>query len=138
MFRFKPYYFILAFVLVIITISITGRIKLKNVPEAGNDEKLEELTSSLFKEVTQKNVVTGILVYSDNSDLCNKLEYRLYHLRNEIQTEFYKINIADHPEKYNISGTPSLLFYKNGYEIKRAMGMINESNLRLITKRLEK
>lgn len=138
MFRFKTYHFIIAIILLIITTNVVDKIKLGNMPEAGNNEKLEELTPSLFKEITQKNVVTGVLVYSDNSDLCHKFEYRLYHLKNETQTEFYKINIVDHPEKYNISGTPSLLFYKNGHEIKRAVGMVNESNLKLITKRLEK
>lgn len=137
MFRFKTLHFILALILIIIVTNIIGSVKLKGMPEAKENEKLIELDSSSFKNEILKARTTGFLVFNKNSDLCRKLEYRIYYLDKETNMEFYKIDVENYPFKEQISGTPSLLFYKGGREIKRAMGLIGESNLKLIIKRLE-
>jgi hypothetical protein len=118
--QIKSYHFAVTFIIMIVAVNIIGTMQLEHMPQAGEKESLEELNSSSFFQTIQEENVTGILVFDQGSELCRKLEYILHNIEKETSIKFHKINI-DNYSGHKISGTPSLLFYKNNMEIKRTM-----------------
>lgn len=107
------------------------------MPESRGSESLEELSDSIFREVIMKENLTCILVYENDFDLCRKMEYQLYKLSQENTNMcFYKMKIENYPDKHQISGVPNILFFRDREEVKRIMGVVSESNIRMIIKRL--
>lgn len=136
MIRIKTLYFLVAFILVVVLANFLGQIQLNNAPEPKESETLEELTSESFSNMP-KDTLIALLVYDKDFNFYKKMEYTVYHSSENENIKTCKIDINNFPDSLQISGTPTLLFYKNGKEQKRVMGIIPESNLRMIIKRLE-
>lgn len=106
------------------------------------------------KETNKKSTITEadneaatgtnfVLFYADNSKPSNIMEQNMHNSAQSLgglsSIKFNKINLTKHPElleKHQISGVPSILIFKDGEEIKRITGVVSESNLRFIYRKI--
>lgn len=138
-FHLKPWHFLL--VIFIFTI-LTGIITVKKI----NSAPLSEQKNSILTEVDEisfdKNGVTFLFFYRNDSELCQKMRYNIEQLDVEKLNgiHFYAMNIEEHTEyyyKYNISGIPNLLIFDGDNQIKRVMGIVSTDNLEKIVERIK-
>lgn len=99
-------------------------------------DTLTELTPETFPDSIAGRTCF-VLFYEEDSELCDRMEYSLCQLANRQDEEvaFFKFNIDKYPDyiiTHKISGTPSILIFKNGKEAKRILGIISEKNLKTI------
>lgn len=133
--RIRPHFFIIAFVILISVCYIVSTIQMRGIPAEGFS--LEKLEYDTFTEVVSSGH-TCILYYNENSDICRRMECTLNHLQNETEHDikFYKLNVEDSSE-IDIPGVPLTVVYNNGNEVKRIMGVVSTSNLRMILNRID-
>ena len=96
----------------------------------------------MAERISQDNFDTKILqaegvavadFYSDSCVPCNRISPLLADLE-EAHDNVYvgKVNIAydrDLAEKYQVASTPTLIFFKNGAEVKRLHGVVKKAEL---------
>jgi thioredoxin-like negative regulator of GroEL len=138
-FKFKSWHFVLLFITLFVITNILGTMALKNSPTV-NDTGLTELDNLTINDIISTDV-SFVLFYKEDSELCDKMEYNLCLLSKEEKdkVKYYKLNIEKYPGKYSkhdVSGTPSILIYKEGKEIDRIVGFIPKSNLDIIYNRV--
>jgi len=127
----------------LVSTNIAGNIRLTNMPGNIDETCCTEIDDKTFSEVVSSGI-SFVLLYKEDSGLCNRLEYNINEfskIKNNRQIQFYKLDIEKYPiqyNKYNISGTPTILIYKNGMELDRIMGIIPVSNLEMIYNRVIK
>ncbi len=140
-FRLKTWHFCLVLVvlfLITVVLECTGlKIAQSNSQSSGN---LIELTKETFADSISTDL-SFVLFYDEGSELCEEMERRIDNVAKEVNkdTKFYKIKIDQYDnrfEKYDISGVPSILIFKDRKEINRIMGLVSESNLNMIHDRI--
>ncbi|MDH6309593.1 thioredoxin 1 [Dysgonomonas sp. PFB1-18] len=141
-FRFKTWHFILLFAIMFVSTSILANIKIGTIPPKVENSHCIEISDKTFSDAISSNI-SFVLLYKDDSDLCKKMEYNLNILsaKKEGSAGYYKLNIEKYPgrySKYNISGTPSILVFRDGKEIERIMGVVPVENLEIIYNRAAK
>ena len=134
----KTWHFLLVFVILGISSNIIWSNESENKTFAVGGASLVEINGQMFSDSTAGNTCF-VLFYTD-SGMCYKMEENLNHLNNteEVNTRFFKLNIKDYPGeygRYNISGTPTTIIFKDGLEVDRIMGVVPLSNLLMIYKR---
>lgn len=135
----KPGHFILALIILISFCYILEYLEIENKDQLEINPSLIKITPDKLQD-SISGEVCFVLFYESNSGICKNMEYKLNRLAWEKHNKvrFYKINIKDKrdiAEKYNISGTPNILLFKNGHEYKRIMGVVSFSNLEMIYQR---
>lgn len=138
-FRLRPQHFVLALISLILFCHIQGNNMLK--------EKFQEAESSQLIDIGPESITDTIskgtcfvLFYTPGSALCLNMEQKLNKIAsNRMESAgFYKVNISDSEtiaDRYNISGIPNILIFKDGKEQNRVMGIVPYSNLEMIYKR---
>lgn len=137
--RIKPEYFILALIVVISLCYILGNREIENQDQLGTNSSLINITPDKLQDSISMGM-SFVLFYQPNSDVCKNMECKLNRLALEKgkMVRFNTVNIKDEndvTDKYNISGTPNILLFKNGQEYKRIMGIVPFSNLEMIYER---
>ena len=135
----KTWHFLLVFATLAVSSNIISSKELNREAILEKKSALVELNNQSFSD----SVAAGtcfVLFHKDESDICNAMEHNLNQLikASEGHARFYKLNIDKYPGeygKYDISGTPSTLIFKDGKEIDRIMGIVPVSNLIMIYKR---
>lgn len=135
--KLKSKHFFIAILLVGLVTYTIGYRGLDRMPEANDDKSLKRLSHINLEEKISSTEAVGILFYDKNSVLCKKVEYQLYNLQDNSQIDLYKVDINDCPDFLGVSGTPSLIFLRNGSEINRIMGVVSDSNLKMIVERIK-
>ena len=141
-FKLQAWHFGLMLIILSIVTNIMGTWAVNSIPGNVEDSRFVELNDKTFDEAIHTG--TGfVLFYKENSELCDKMEYNLNQLpvdhRGKIN--YYKVNIAEFAAlqaEYRISGVPSILIFKEGKERERILGVIPESNLKIIYNRVTK
>lgn len=139
-FRFKAWHFMLLLVMLFVVTTITAKVQLKS----DNSIELELCITEVKDQTFEENILSGVnfvLFYSDGEKSSDQMEYNLGRLAEDKCNEasFYKLNAdmnTDLGDKYKLSGTPTILIFKDGVEMKRVMGVVPISNLRMIYNRI--
>lgn len=97
-------------------------------------ESVKELTQSEFKDLIKSE--KGIVIVDFFAEWCSPclmmgpvLDGIAEKTKN---AKFAKINVDDAPElsnEYQVSSIPCLIFFKNGKEVDRSIGLVNESKI---------
>lgn len=116
---------------------------LKSVSSNEIDDCLIELDSENFSNNMSSSPLSFVLFYVDDFTWCDVMMANLNHLAKDegYEAGYYKVNLDKYPEfdlKYNISGTPNILIFSSGIEIKRVMGVVSASNLKKIYHKVNK
>lgn len=134
-FRLKKWHFGAAFAVLVLLTNIIAYISLKK--NVSNGSEITEIDGNMGSETN------FVLFYAEESETCNIMEHNLYKVAQSVAdtsaTRFNKINITKHPElcdKHMISGIPSILIFKNGQEVNRIVGVVSESNLKFIYRKV--
>lgn len=132
--RIKPGYFILALIVVIPICCILENREINNQDQSETNSSLINITPDKLQDSISMGI-SFVLFYQPNSNVCKNMEYKLNRLALEKgkMVRFYTVNIKDEndiTDKYNISGTPNILLFKNGQEYKRIMGVVLARNNR--------
>ncbi|WP_163264313.1 thioredoxin family protein [Dysgonomonas sp. 216] len=121
-----------------------------NIWELRKDLSPQEDYIATLKEIDKKSFpdsikhkYTCVLFYNPEKTSDVKMESELSMLNNPPNSpiKYYKIRSDEASELccgLNISGTPSVLLFKDGVEVSRIMGTVSQTNLKMIIKRLEK
>jgi Thioredoxin domain-containing protein len=138
-FRLKAWHFCLLLVgLFIVTNICYTKIIENNDTEA--DLQLKDIDINTISHETNTKL-SFVLVYTSESDHCKKMEQNMLHIVQQTNedTQFFKLNLLENKDfahKYNISGVPCIIVFKNNVEIKRIMGVVSPSNFDMIYNRL--
>lgn len=135
--RIRSYHFLLVIVIVLTSAYVMGMNQLDNSPIAEEGEKLEELAPAYYLDIISQNKTSAILIYDEDSGLCSKMEYRIYKSEIKNQIETYKMEVKNYPGIEGISGVPTLIFFENGREKLRVVGIIPDKNIKMISNRLK-
>ncbi|MEA4916932.1 hypothetical protein SDC9_124096 [bioreactor metagenome] len=116
---------------------------LRSVSSNEIDDCLIELDSENFSNNMSSSPLSFVLFYVDDFTWCDVMMANLSHLAKDEDygAGYYKVNLDKYPEfdlKYNISGTPNILIFSSGIEIKRIMGVVSASNLKKIYYKVNK
>lgn len=136
----KTWHFLLVFVILGISSNIIWSNESENKTFAVGGSSLVEINGQMFSDSTAGSTCF-VLFYTDTeSDMCYRMEENLNQLNNvsEGNTRFFKLNIKDYPGeygRYDISGTPTTIIFKDGLEVDRIMGVVPLFNLLMIYKR---
>jgi thioredoxin-like negative regulator of GroEL len=137
-FRFKTWHFCFLLALLFLGINIWGPITVNgtsnNLSEDIHFEELKDMSG------IESSDIVSVIFYQENSEVCNKMMHNISKLSRD-DVKFYRVNVNEHPDiykKYNISGVPCTLLFKNGQEIDRIMGVVPVTNLEIIYKRATK
>lgn len=140
--RLKAGHMAAAIVLFTVFVYIVEALTLRDLPSDETGCSLTELKPETFSDnITIRTCF--ILFYQEGSVFCDRMEHLLVRLsdRQDEDISFYKLNVEEYPEyinSYRISGTPSILIFKDGKEAKRIMGIISDKNLKTIYNNLNK
>jgi len=94
-----------------------------------------EITNDSFdKEVLQQNGVVVVDFFANWCGPCRKLGPILEEVETELasKVQFRKINTDDNIEaakKYQVSGLPTLMIFKNGEPVERLVGLMPKSSI---------
>ena len=91
-------------------------------------------TASFKEEVLNNDGVTIVDFFADWCGPCRKLGPILEEVESELKdkAKFVKINTDENIEsaqKYQVSGLPTLLVFKNGEPIERMVGLMPKSSI---------
>ena len=91
-------------------------------------------TASFKEEVLNNGGVTIVDFFADWCGPCRKLGPILEEVESELKdkAKFVKINTDENIEsaqKYQVSGLPTLLVFKNGEPIERMVGLMPKSSI---------
>lgn len=103
------------------------------------EDNIPEVKDTFLADSLKEEHLCFLLFYINDSDICNEMKRNLEYLRrNTNNIPIYKINVDKYPElidKYNISGVPNIVIFRDGIEDKRIMGIVPYSNLEMIYER---
>ena len=96
---------------------------------------VQEITISNFdSEVLNSDKLTIVDFFADWCGPCRKLGPIMEEVENDLsgRAKFAKINTDDNIEaakKYQVSGLPTLLVFKNGEVVERMVGLMPKSSI---------
>ena len=95
----------------------------------------------LVPEMLQCDNLALVLFVMTNNELCQKQVQILHDIEKEYndKIDIYKIDVEDSQEmkmRYQFTSFPSLIFFKNGEEIERVVGIIENETLISMIKEL--
>lgn len=84
-----------------------------------------------FKETIKESKITVVDFYADWCGPCKMLAPIFEKIANNYNNEanFIKVNVDNFSEiaaEYNIQSIPTIIYFKNGIEIERTLGMTSE------------
>jgi len=137
-FHFQTWHFGMLLVILLVLTNIVDAMTVNNIPRIQNSNFVE-LSDNTFTDAVSSDICY-VLFFKEDCVLCEKMEYNLNQLSvsENKNIKCYKLDINKYPGKYSdylISGTPSVLIYKNGKEAERIMGVVSVSNLQIIHNR---
>lgn len=138
--RIKPEYFVFAIIVLVSVCYFLGNKQLGINNKSVDHSYLIDIMPDKFSDSISARTCF-VLFYVPDSDICKNMEYELNLLAGNCKDNsiyFYSINVENEiglTERYKISGVPTILLLKNGYEYKRIMGVISSFNLKLIYER---
>ena len=136
-FQFKEIHFVFLIIVFTGILSLIGNCNRKEYIAV--EDKIPEIEGAFFSDSLDEEGLCFVLFYINDSDICNEMKNNLENLRlNTDNIKIYKVNVDRYTElidKYNISGVPSVLIFREGIENKRIMGVVPYSNLEMIYKR---
>lgn len=117
----------------------------KNIKGTAVDNNVEviTLTKDNLKEYLKKSNDTLLIIkfYAPWCGPCNRMEKGFQELSEEFSDMvFTKVNIDTEDalsEQYDISSVPTIVFIKNGKEVKRTIGYKSKPTLRKIIKNVQ-
>ena len=141
-FKFQTWHFGLMLIALSMVVAIMGTWAVNSNPNNVEDSRLVELNEKTLEEGTRSGI-SFVLFGKESSDLCDKMEYNLNQLPvdDTRNIRYYKVNVEEFyalEVEYRISGVPSILIFKDGKEIERILGIVPESNLKIIYNRVTK
>ena len=84
-------------------------------------------------EVIEANGIVIVDFYSDSCVPCKRISPLLADLEETHENVYVgKVNVAydtELAEKYEVASTPTLIFFKNGAEVKRLHGVVKKADL---------
>ena len=91
-------------------------------------------TNNFENEVINNSILTVVDFYADWCGPCRKLSPIVEELEKDLENrvKFVKINTDDNIEsakKYQVSGLPTLLVFKNGEVVGRMVGLMPKSSI---------
>lgn len=140
-FRLKSWHFLLAIIVFVMAVNFIT-LSQNKVPASIEPNAIQEVAISDIGTIISDQ--TCAFLFCDPGSAAQKIVLRdLNRLNKEdsLKTIFYLVPVQDNPYIGNgitISGTPSILFFKDGCEINRIMGIVPYSNLKMIVERFEK
>lgn len=96
---------------------------------------VQEITTETFdNEVINNNGVTVVDFFANWCGPCRKLGPILEEIESELSSKvkFTKINTdenLDSAKKYQVSGLPTLMVFKNGEAVERMVGLMPKSSI---------
>lgn len=136
--QLKAWHFIAAIFLFSILLNIVEGYNSKQKPDDHSDHYLVELENG---DLSNSPILEDcyMLFHVNDSEYCDRMVCNFNHFVKDKHNEanFFTVNLDKYPElytKFNISGVPSILIFKNGEEVKRLLGVIPEHNLEKIYK----
>ena len=138
-FRLRTHHFLLAFVALILFCHFASKLIFIQHPEQA--EILPNIPASKLNDSIRRGNRL-VLFYDSKSESCDYMMYKLSKLRKNHQSDsiiFYRVNINNDNNlinKYRISLAPLILAFKDGKEQQRVMGIVPQSNLEIVRKRL--
>ncbi len=120
-------YIILGILGIFIVLAVVNYRKMKNMPMPEDDKNIVKLTSGNFK----KNTSSGLVLVDFWASWCGPCKMIAPTLNSIAQTESDKVQVAkvniDEEKQlatqFNIRSIPTLLFFKDGKEVKRISGI---------------
>lgn len=103
---------------------------------------LESITDKDLEHKKEESL-TFVMFYHNDCEIYKKMESNLALVNQEYRgvPRFYKINMNDYPSilyTYNSPAITSTLIFENGKEVKRIVGYVSVSNIKMICNRLRK
>lgn len=139
-FRIKDIHFIILIIVFTMILYIIGNIHLSVSRSSTTKDILIELNETNLSDSINQNDICFVFFYTPDSKSSNNMLNKLSKLSTNpaYKMKIYKIDTNKYSQvsyKHNISGTPSVLIFKNGKEDNRILGIIPLSNLEMIYKR---
>ncbi|MCX8029003.1 MAG: thioredoxin [Brevinematales bacterium] len=96
---------------------------------------MKELDTNTFEETINKSPICLVDFWAEWCVPCKRIAPILEELSKEYEgkVEFFKINVDENPEiasKYKITSIPTLLFFKNGQPVDKAVGALPKQNIK--------
>lgn len=136
-FRLREIHFIFLIIALTGGLYLIGHFKRKEYKLI--EDNIPEVKDTFLADSLKKEPLCFLLFYINDSDICTEMKSNLEDFRrNTNNIRIYKINVDRYPnliDKYNISGVPTIVIFRNGIEDKRIMGIVPYSNLEMIYKR---
>jgi thiol-disulfide isomerase/thioredoxin len=134
--KIKSWHFVVAILLFTILLIMLERPGIEKNTGNGSSDYLVALDSdALFADPIMED--SYILFHTEDSGFCDRMKYNFNRFAKNKQGNagFFTVDLNKYPEhytKFNISGVPSILVFKNGKEVKRILGVVPEYNLEKI------
>lgn len=136
-FRLKEIHFITLIISFTVILCFVGNQQRQGYRSVADN--IPEIEETFFTDSLNKKAFCFVLFYSDGLDICNEMRSTMERFRtNTDNIPIYKINADKYPrlvDKYNVSGVPNILLFRDGVEDKRIMGLVSYSNIVMISKR---
>lgn len=115
---------------------------MKNKELSVTDDYLTELNNTSFHECIS-TPLCFVLFYVDDFKWGDIMISNLSSLAKDESyvADYYKMNLKEYPQydvEYNVSGTPNILVFSYGKEVKRIMGVVSTPNLKRIYDKIDK
>ena len=138
MLKIRTWHLVLMFVLIISGIIVFEIFEQQNITYSEDFNRINKIQSDEFDSLSSG--LTCILFYDEEEGFNLQMEQNLDKVQQEgIQNiKLYKMNVLEEENacnKFKISGVPTVVIYNNGREMKRIMGMVPVTNLKMILNR---
>jgi len=134
--RINASHFIIAICLFTVLLNILEKQKMKQYQHTNSESYLVELND---EDLLNSSVLEDcyLFFHLEDSEYSERMmaNFNSFVKDKQDETGFYTVNLDKHPElytKFNISGAPSILIFKNGKEVKRILGVVPKRNLEKI------
>jgi thioredoxin 1 len=119
--------------LILVSLYLVAKAKMKNIPVVDNHEKIIVLTDKNFQNQT-KNRVVLVDFWAEWCAPCRMMAPVLNDVAADLSGNSFvgKVNVEEYQtlaQKYQIRNIPTMILFKDGREINRFVGMKNKEFL---------